>query len=128
MNELLQIFCAICPRSVKNLIQILYFRRNSTEPAFLPVVLKYFFLQVTRCWAQDPHSRPNFTELRLHLADLLDGSCVDLDTFALDNRFQLQTRTKNRRSRNTGKGTVTLVGNGSFTVNSRILDNQFSIV
>lgn len=120
---------------------------------------------ISHCWSHDPNKRPDFTELRHELSNLLDdptkdGSYVDLERFAVDNRFHVSNKTndlrllernefktlkrlgewetqdwveepkksRSKRSRNNGKGTVTLTGHGSFTVNSRILEKEFKMV
>lgn len=121
---------------------------------------------ISRCWAHDPHKRPDFGELRRELAGFLDdtskdGIYVDLDSFAVSNRFHVSggktndfrllernevktmrrvdewegqdwpmesRKARSKRARNNGKGTVTLTGHGSFTVNSRILEKEFKLV
>lgn len=124
-----------------------------------------FFRLITHCWAHDPHKRPDFSELRQELSNLLEnpskeGSYVDLERFAADNYFHVSgksndlrllersefkslkrlgnwraedwpeemKRTKMKRCKNNGKGTVTLSGQGSFTVNSRIVEKEFKMI
>ncbi|EEB10677.1 cAMP-dependent protein kinase catalytic subunit, putative [Pediculus humanus corporis] len=130
-----------------------------------------FYRLISHCWSHDPNKRPDFSELRKDLGNLLedpsrDGSYVDLDRFAEDNlihtssssskskdlrllesgrecrgalkRYNLNweindwseetRRNKIRKGKNNGKGTVTLSGQGSFTVNSRILEKEFKFI
>lgn len=125
-----------------------------------------FYRLMSHCWYHDPNKRPDFSELRKDLSNLLenpakDGSYVDLDRFAIVNGFHVSGKSKDhhrllerkefkalkrlgdwegldwpnemkrskiRKGKNDGKGTVTLTGQGSFTVNSRILEKELKMI